>query len=244
MSDQDRLSALMSRFALTVTPVTGEANLFVTADGAEPSYVILSPQKTITPDPGQVVFRATVNWGGALNPLVLALPDLVKMDLRDDPDTAAVARVLQSEGDALRCGAGSVLNRLAEVLIVRMLRQQIERGEAAVGLLGGLADPRLSRAIVAMHEAPGRQWTMSDLAGVTGLSVSRFGQLFHDKVGETPFAYLRRWRMGLARQDLARGHRVQDVAHRYGYGAPEALSRAFTKAFGETPIDTRKRHSA
>jgi AraC-like DNA-binding protein len=35
-------------------------------------------------------------------------------------------------------------------------------------------------------------------------------------VGQTPFSYLRQWRLTLARQDLAAGARVKTVAARYG----------------------------
>ena len=37
-------------------------------------------------------------------------------------------------------------------------------GRAEPGLLAGLADPRLCRALVAIHEAPGRAWSAADLA--------------------------------------------------------------------------------
>jgi AraC-like DNA-binding protein len=53
-------------------------------------------------------------------------------------------------------------------------------------------------------------------------------------------AYLRRWRMTLARQDLDRGHRVQAVARRYGYGSSEALARAFQRQFGLNPVAARQ----
>ncbi len=66
-----------------------------------------------------------------------------------------------------------------------------------------------------------------------------FAELFAAQVGETPIGYLRRWRLTLARQDLARGDRVETVARRYAYSSPEGFSRAFRKEYGVAPISLR-----
>lgn len=249
MSQFDRLSSLMSRFKLQVTPsdwATG--HLFITADKKSglPRSVILSPsgdQAVKLSAADNPMFCAQVDWGGGTNPLFQALPETLELDLTTDPQTASLVLLLKSEDEAQRCGSESVLNRLGEVLIVRMMRLQIERGDAKVGLFGGLSDPRLSRAIVAIHEQPGKHWRNQDLADIAGLSLSRFAELFQSIVGETPIGYLRRWRLILARQDIGGGVRIQETARRYGYQSSEALSRAFSRQFGETPIEVRKHYS-
>lgn len=249
MTQLDRLSSLMSRFKLQVTPSDwANGHLFVSADktSGQPSKVILSPSggRTITLSHQDTpLFSACVDWGGGSNPLFQALPETVELDLTTDLQTASLVLLLKEENDAQRCGSESVLNRLGEVLIVRLMRLQIERGDAKAGLFGGLADPRLSRAIVAIHETPGKHWRNQDLADIAGLSLSRFAELFQSVVGETPIGYLRRWRLILARQDIGGGSRIQETARRYGYSSSEALSRAFSKQFGETPIEVRKHYS-
>ena len=246
MPKYDRLSALIARFALHVAPDNGDAaNLLVFEDAATgtPSRVVFATRPGLSPGPhpGETAtFRARAEWGGSANPLFSALPDCVELIVGDDPETAVLVQLLTAEGENRRCGSGAVLDRLGEVLMVRLLRSQIEHGAASTGLLGGLADPRLSRAIVALHEDPGRQWRSEDLAGIAGLSLSRFAELFAKIVGVTPIAYLRRWRMILARQDVERGDRIQTVARRYGYGSSEALCRSFRRQFGETPKHARK----
>lgn len=249
MTQFDRLSSLMSRFKLQVTPSDWTSgHLFVTANknNGQPSKVILSPSgdKTIAISPQETpMFSACVDWGGGSNPLFQALPDTLELDLATDLQTASLVLLLKAENDAQRCGSESVLNRLGEILIVRLMRLQIERGDAKAGLFGGLSDPRLSRAIVAIHENPGKHWRNQDLADVAGLSLSRFAELFQSIVGETPIGYLRRWRLILARQDIGGGSRIQETARRYGYNSSEALSRAFSKQFGETPIEVRKHYN-
>ena len=246
MPKYDRLSALIARFALHVTPDDGKAvNLIVFEDtvSGTPTRVVFATQAGFDagPQPGETAtFRACAEWGGSANPLFSALPGRVELAIGADPETAILVHLLKTEGENRRCGSGAVLDRLGEVLMVRLLRAQIERGAANTGLLGGLADPRLSRAIVALHEDPGKQWRSEDLAGIAGLSLSRFAELFAKIVGVTPIAYLRRWRMILARQDVERGDRVQTVARRYGYGSGEALCRSFRRQFGETPKHVRR----
>lgn len=243
MPDHDRLSALMSRFELRVTACeAAQANFVIRGDAAtrQPQCMLLAPAAIPDLCDAHALLLARVTWGGADNPLLAALPPLVRHDLTVDPATGALAQLLVDEYRAQRCGAHSVLNRLGEVLLVHLLRGQIERGSVQPGLLGGLADPRLSRAIVAIHDDPGRPWRIETMAETAGLSVSHFAELFRTAVGQTPTAYLRKWRLVLAKQDIERGDRIAQVAHRYGYGSTEALGRACQAAFGMTPIHLRK----
>lgn len=212
-------------------------------DKVLPNRIVLSPRSFITTavtSNETVLFSAEVVWGGSFNPLLSALPPFIEIEIDEDSELVHVTRLLQIEGNRLRCGSGTILDRLGEVLLVRLLRMQIESGATRTGLLGGLADARLSRAIVAMHEDPGRQWRNEDLADMAGLSLSRFSELFAVTVGETPIAYLRRWRMVLAHQDAGRGDRIQTIARRYGYSSGEALSRAFRREFDTNAVSLRQ----
>ena len=242
MDRYDRLTTLIDRFKLAVAPAApGDANLivFATPGGAPDRVRFRTRGAGFEPGDGQALFCARVDWGGSTNPLLTALPDTVDVDLCCDPDSVGLARMMQSEIAGRRCGADTVLSRLGEVLMVRMMRAEIEAGSTRPGLLAGLSDPRLSRAIVAMHDRPGRPWRNDDLAQIAGMSLSRFAETFLAEVGEPPGGYLRRWRLTLARQDIAKGRRVDAVARRYGFSSPEGLTRAFRKQFGETPIALR-----
>lgn len=238
----DRLSALIARFEMRVVdadPGTGNLRILGDADG-RPERMTLQLRGAPPPvGPGAVpLLEARASWGGESNPLLAALPAVVTVPIGED-DTGSLVRFLLGEARSARCGSGIVLSRLAEVLVIRMLRAEIERGATEPGLVAGLSDPRVSRAIVAMHEAPGLAWPNETLAGIAGMSRSRFADAFRARVGETPQSYLRRWRMTLARQDLDRGHRVQAVARRYGYGSSEALARAFHRQYGVNPLAAR-----
>ncbi len=240
----DRLSALMSRFELVVNlSPDPNANLQILSKSNDgiPTCLRFGMRGDLNPEKGMtLLLSAQVDWGGDDNPLLSALPAVIHFDVQEDGETKALADVLIAESRAARCGSGSVLNRLCEVLIVRLLRGQIETGGVKAGLLGGLADPRLARAIVAIHDRPEEIWRVETLAREAGLSSSRFAELFRKAVGVTPLAYLRHWRLVLAKQDLSRGDRVQAVAQRYCYNSTEALSRAILHAYGVGPMQIRK----
>ena len=244
MPHYDRLTTLINRFRLSVRSAAPEASaLAVTLnrDGT-PATLMFRPFGTGFDKKAQnLLFTAAVEWSGAANPLLAALPDCMEINLGDDPVSRDIVMLMQIELQAQRCGAEPVISRLGEVLIVRMLRASLEAGATEPGLLAGRSDPRISRAIVAIHDNPGHPWTNRDLAQIAGLSISRFADMFPATVGEPPAAYLRRWRMTLARQDVDRGDRVEAIARRYGYGSAEGFARAFRKQFGENPVALRPR---
>ena len=256
MSRFDRLSALFSHFTLNATVAeAGTGNLAVLA-GEEPGEEKALPKRIVFrprgPSPRQDVDRETdeailldvrVDFGGAANPLLAGLPEVLSLPAACDEETELLLRLLLAEAKAARCGFASVLSRLAEVLIIRVLRHEIEHGTTEAGLFAGLADPRLSKGIVAMHEAPERDWRNHELAAIAGLSPSRFAELFRKKLNATPQAYLRRWRMTLARQDIARGDRIKAISRRYGYGSSEAFAKAFHRHFGSNPLALRQGRS-
>ena len=241
MEHVDRLTSLLERFHLRITPVPLDAaNLAAFADG-DARRLILSPHSgRIAPEPGTLLFALSVDFGGPINPLLTALPERVEEQPAPAGMLDKVTTLLAEEYAAPRCGAPVVLARLGEVLVVQILRSQIERGVATTGLLAGLGHPRISHALVAMHDAPDQPWHNADLARIAGLSPSRFKEVFATTVGATPAGYLRRWRLTLARRDLEKGDRVDRVAHRFGYSAPDAFSRAFLREFGVRPSNATR----
>jgi AraC-like DNA-binding protein len=234
----DRLSALMARFQMRVTPApTGTGNLVVLGAPA-PRRAVYWPRGD-RDDRGPVRLEMRADWDAETNPLLAALPRRVEISADAEPEAGALLEMLVVEAEARRCGADGAAARLTEVLLIHMLRAQIARGATAPGLLSGLADPRISRAIAAMHDAPGHPWRNADLASVAGLSLSRFAEVFAATVGQTPMSYLRGWRLTLARRQVAGGARIKSVARDLGYGSPEALTRAFQAAYGAPPSRLR-----
>lgn len=173
--------------------------------------------------------------GGPGNPVASALPDLVCLPLDGISGAAPVLALLFEEAFEQRCGRAALIERLMEVVMIQVLRQLMESGEVRGGLLSGLSHPRLRNALVAMHEAPEREWALEELASVAGMSRSVFATTFREQVGITPGQYLQGWRIRLVQKSLRRGRPLKVIAAEVGYGSEAALSRAFKAQTGHSP---------
>lgn len=85
--------------------------------------------------------------------------------------------------------------RLAEVLLVQVLRRFFALNPQHIGFLAGAMDRRLSRAIVKIHREFDQALTVGDLADRAGMSRSGFSEQFKAKTGLAPITYLTKWRM-------------------------------------------------
>jgi AraC-like DNA-binding protein len=173
-------------------------------------------------------------------PLLLTLlPSLIHIRAAEN-DTTRLARIvglIVDECDADRPGGSMMLDRLLDVLLVEVLRRGGTDADAApAGLMAGLTDAALAKALRAMHADPRAGWTVAGLAQVAGLSRSTFAARFLAMVGCAPIEYLARWRMALAKEALNRGGMSLDrVATDIGYESASAFSTAFRRRVGCAP---------
>ena len=175
--------------------------------------------------------------GGAAHPLVRALPPLLAVPLAVVPGLGGALDLLFAETDQVRCGRRLLADRLFEVVLIQLLRWLLDHPrEAGVdpGLIAGLSDPRIARALSAIHERPGDPWTLARMAASAGMSRTVFAATFREAVGRTPADYLADWRIALAQAELARGRPLKALAQELGYANPSALSRAFAQRTGRS----------
>lgn len=176
--------------------------------------------------------------GGPQNPLALALPPLVALPLARVPGLDQALALLFAETGRVRCGQRLLADRLFEIVLIQLLRWLLDHPvEAGIrtGLITGLSDPRLARALTALHEAPGESWPLERMARIAGMSRTAFATAFHAIVGQTPADYLGRWRMALAQTRLREGRPIKILADELGYANPSAFSRAFSARMGLSP---------
>jgi AraC-like DNA-binding protein len=182
---------------------------------------------------------ATVDLGGGdRNPLLQALPPVVVLPLARVDGLGPALDLLFAETDRLRCGSRLLADRLFEVVLIQLLRWLVDHADEAgiaSGLLVGLADARLARALVALHESPGAAWPLERMAAEAGLSRSAFAAAFKAAVGRTPADYLADWRLTLAEGELRKGRAIKVIADELGYGSASALSRLFKHKLGASP---------
>lgn len=187
-------------------------------------------------DVGAEFLCANVSFeGDEANPIANALPDSLCVPLASLPYCEQVLTLLFDEAKSCNCGRQVLLDRLFEVLLVQLLRELMESGNTQVGMLAGLADKKLRRAIVAMHEKPHVDWTVETLAIEALMSRSVFSNLFRQTTGETPAKYLQRWRIALVQKWLKSGQSLRLISEEAGYKSESALSRAFKAECGLSP---------
>ena len=182
--------------------------------------------------------------GNEANPIASALPESLCLPLTKLPHCENVLSLLFEEADAELCGRQIVLDKLFEVLLVQLIRELMESGLAQIGMLAGLAEPHLKKAIVAMHNHPEQHWTVENLAKQAGMSRSAFSNLFRQTIGVTPARYLQSWRIGLVQKWLMQGQSLKLVAEEAGYKSESALSRAFKTHCGHSPREWLNNQSA
>lgn len=173
-----------------------------------------------------------------MDPLAKALPALIALPLAKVEGLDAALGLLFSETERVRCGQRLMADRLFDVVLLQLLRWLLDHPrEAGVepGLITGLSDPRLARALVAMHEAPGERWSLESMAERAGMSRTAFANAFREGVGQTPADYLTGWRIQIAQNRLRDGASIKSVSEELGYANPSAFSRAFAARTGKPP---------
>jgi AraC-like DNA-binding protein len=148
-----------------------------------------------------------------------------------------VLQLLGDEAAADRPGRSLLLDRLLELVLVEALRRRpVSLDGARPGLLAGLADPRISRALQALHADAARAWTVAELAREAGMSRAGFADRFAQIVGASPIGYLTAWRMSLAKAALLSAKAPMiEIAEMAGYASVRAFSTAFSRATGLSP---------
>ena len=142
-----------------------------------------------------------------------------------------------------RPGADTLRVRMAELLFMEALSMYMQSlPPSASGLLAGLRDPLVGRALQSLHEAPDRAWSVETLAADIDSSRSNLARRFREVIGEPPMHYLARLRMQRAALYLAsRACSVDRIATDVGYESSAAFQRAFKRHFGVPPATWRQK---
>jgi len=173
-------------------------------------------------------------------PLLLSLlPEQIHIPAADGKATrfSRLVGLLADECSGERPGKDLMLRRMLEALLIEALRSQsVGENGAVAGLLNGMRDPPLARALQAIHADVRAGWTVARLAAIAGMSRSAFSSRFGEIMNCTPIEYLTRWRMAIAKEALARGAKsLGQIADEIGYESASAFSTAFRKRLGCPP---------
>ncbi|MET0133739.1 MAG: AraC family transcriptional regulator [Kibdelosporangium sp.] len=226
----------VTRGAGWVVPSVGERRLMQAGDVA----VVRGPEPFSFVDTGAEHEETVLVAGGyrvlgtVSRQLLDALPPVLVLPCEhEDPILDYVA----SEAAATGPGQAVVLDRMLDWLLVCTLRAWLDRPESdSPAWYHALNDRVTGPALQAIHENPGRSWTVAALAKHAGVSRATLAQRFRDTVGEPPLSYLTNWRMAVA-ADLLTGSDapITSVARQVGYADGFGFSAAFKRTRGISP---------
>ncbi|WP_327327016.1 AraC family transcriptional regulator [Streptomyces sp. NBC_01210] len=149
--------------------------------------------------------------------------------------------VLDDEISRDEPGQSVVLDRILDLVLIAVVRSWFSRPDAeAPAWYLAMGDPVVGRALRLLQDDPAHPWTVASLAAKCGVSRAGLARRFHELVGEPPMAYLTDWRLALA-ADLLRetDATVDAVARKVGYSGSFALSAAFKRVRGVSPLEHR-----
>jgi hypothetical protein len=141
----------------------------------------------------------------SLHPLLELMPDVlpVRGGVDPDPSLAGLLETMAAEMAAQRVGAATVMTRLADIVITRVVRSWVEaHADEAPGWLSAIRDPQLGKVLAALHRRPAEarwrmhlaqawlrqgRWTVSQVATRLGYdSEASFSRAFKRFVGVPP----------------------------------------------------------
>jgi AraC-like DNA-binding protein len=177
--------------------------------------------------------------------LISLLPQVLQMNSRSADVTTwlePVFALVRPEADNNAPGAQAIFAKLADVFLSQALRTYLAGAEQA-GLLPArpLVNPQIGQALAALYDRPAVNWTLAELAGLSGMSRTLFAARFRAAVGESPMRHLAMIRLGQAAGYLTTTRlSVEAIARRTGYGTDASLSKAFKREFGVSPGQYRE----
>lgn len=179
--------------------------------------------------------------------LSAVLPDLITVTGFDalEPAAAALAGtmgVVDAEVSPARQGDPVICRMMAMTVLLSLIRAWAANGCAPRGWPSVSNDPFLDRVVEAIHEEPGRDWTVERLASVSAMSRSAFAERFRTAIGRSPADYVTEVRIDAAKRMLDAGHSVSETSRALGYASDEGFSRAFRRRTGTTPSAWRATH--
>ena len=149
--------------------------------------------------------------------------------------------VIETEVAQPRLGTRAMVSALMKVCLLTALRGLFDDEHPGAALLGGLQDPRLGRAVVAVLDRPGADHTVDGLAEIAGMSRSTFAREFRRSLAMSPIEFVGKARLHHG-AELLRSTTlpIKVIAASIGFASRSHFSRAFRRAYHTDPTRFRR----
>lgn len=140
-------------------------------------------------------------------------------------------------------GSRALTSALMKSCLVIAIRRLVEQPGTQETLMGALADPRLSCAVMAVLNRPAAAHTVATLADAASMSRSTFARQFVEAFAMSPMEFVAKTRLYHAATMLRTSRLpIKVIAGSIGFSSRSHFSRAFRDAYGVDPSAFRKEH--
>ncbi|HEY0012298.1 MAG TPA: helix-turn-helix domain-containing protein [Allosphingosinicella sp.] len=226
----------------------------ISADAGPADEVIGAEHCSVTRD-GMLVFDAADGRPGDLRyvaGIILAsfsgsfgLLDKLSRPIAEDLSDSEIVRgayaIMLEEIARPSLGTRALTSALMKTCLVMVIRRFFERSGAEEGIIGALADRRLSSAVSAVLNRPADAHSVASLAEAAGMGRSTFARQFGEAFGMTPMEFVAKTRLYHAANMLRTSKLpIKVIAGSIGFSSRSHFSRAFRDAYGKDPSAFRK----
>ncbi|BFM15592.1 AraC family transcriptional regulator [Maricurvus nonylphenolicus] len=227
---------------------TGAISISATDSGA---WGNTSQQEAATagdsPEDDQVtiLLSGTLTYDSSINhPFLESLPCFIQTRPTTEGERQrheALTNLMIEESSTLYPGQRLIVDHLAEVFFVQLLREHMRNAKHSNDYMTALSDPHIGVALNLIHKETDPKWTVESLAEASAMGRTAFTQKFVNMVGETPKSYLTNTRLMKAKAKLQNTNESMiSIAQGAGYASEAAFGKAIKKHFNTTPGKLRK----
>ena len=193
-----------------------------------------------------ILLSGTLSYDSSLNhPFLESLPCFIQASSKSTADLHrhnVLTNLLIEESFGSYPGKRLMVDHLAEVLFVQLLRVHMRKMKQSSGYMAALSDPHIGVALNLIHTETDQKWTVEALSRASAMGRTAFTQKFVDMVGDTPKSYLTNTRLMKAKAKLKNTHdSMLSIAESAGYASEAAFGKAIKQHFNTTPGELRKK---
>lgn len=216
--------------------------------GSAPRMVAAADKDSPGDDQVTMFLSGTLSYDSSVNhPFLKSLPCFIQASPKSSGDLRgheALTNLLIDESSGSYPGKRLIVDHVAELFFVQMLRVHMRKMNQSNGFMAALSDPHIGVALNLIHTETDQKWTVDSLCKVSAMGRTAFTQKFVDMVGDTPKSYLTNTRLIKAKAKLQNTNdSMVSIAEGAGYASEAAFGKAIKQHFNTTPGELRKRLS-
>jgi len=193
-----------------------------------------------------ILLSGTLSYDSSINhPFLESLPCFIQASSKSSGDLhryEVLTNLLIEESSGSYPGKRLMVDHLAEVLFVQLLRVHMRKMHHSNGYMAALSDPHIGVALNLIHTETDQKWTVESLCKAAAMGRTSFTQKFENMVGSTPKSYLTSTRLMKAKSKLQNSNdSMVSIAEGAGYASEAAFGKAIKQHFNRTPGELRKK---